>query len=37
MNFNSLRNEINSRNASVKELVNDIFTKIDSKDPDINS
>ena len=37
MNFNSLRKEINSNNASVKELVNDIFLKIDSKDPEINS
>ena len=37
MNFNSLRKEIISNNASVKELVNDIFYKIDSKDPDINS
>jgi len=37
MNFNSFRKEINSKNASVKELVNDIFLKIDSKDPEINS
>jgi len=37
MNFNSLRKEITSNNASVKELVNDIFAKIDHKDPDINS
>ncbi len=37
MNFNSFRKEINSKNASVKELVNDIFNKIDSKDPKINS
>jgi len=37
MDFNSLRREINSKNASVKELVNDIFAKIDSKDPEINS
>ena len=37
MNFNSLRKEINSKNASVKELVNDIFLKIDSKDSQINS
>jgi len=37
MDFHSLRKEINSRNASVKELVNDIFTKIESKDPKINS
>ena len=31
MNFNSLRKEITSNNASVKELVNDIFAKIDQK------
>jgi len=37
MNFNSLRKEITSNNASVKELVNDIFAKIDYKDPEINS
>jgi len=37
MNFNSLRKEITSNNASVKELVNDIFAKIDHKDPEINS
>ena len=37
MNFNSLRKEIISNNASVKELVNDIFAKIDLKDPQINS
>jgi len=37
MDFNSLRKEINSKNASVKELVNNIFLKIDSKDPEINS
>ena len=37
MDFNSLRKEINNKNASVKELVNDIFNKIDSKDPEINS
>jgi len=37
MNFNSLRKQITSNNASVKELVNDIFAKIDHKDPEINS
>ena len=37
MNFNSLRKEINSRNISVKELINDYFLKIDSKDSKINS
>ena len=30
MDFNSLRKEINSKNASVTELINDIFMKIDS-------
>ena len=34
MNFNSLRKEISSNNVSVKELVNDIFAKIDHKDPE---
>jgi len=37
MDFNSLRKEINSKNSSVKELINDIFIKIESKDPEINS
>ena len=37
MNFNSLRKEINSRNASVKELVNNFFSKIDSINPKINA
>ena len=37
MNFNSLRKEITSNNVSAKELVNDIFAKIDQKDPEINS
>ncbi len=37
MDFNSLRKEINTKNASVKEIVNDFFVKIDSKDSDINS
>ena len=37
MNFNSLRKEITSNNASVKELVKDIFSKIDQKDSEINS
>ena len=37
MDFNSLRKEINSKNASVKEVINDIFLKIESKDPEINS
>ena len=36
MNFNSLRKEIISNNASVKELVNDYFDKIDQKDSEIN-
>ena len=37
MNFNSLRREIKNKNASVKEIVNDIYSKIDSKDSVINS
>ena len=37
MDFKSLRNEINSKNSSVKDLVNDIFLKIESKDTEINS
>ena len=37
MDFNSFRKEINSKNASVKDLVNEIFLKIDSKDTEINS
>ena len=37
MNFYSLRNEINSKNISVKELITDFFSKIDTKDPEINS
>ena len=37
MNFNSLRQEIFSNNASVKELINDIFVKIENKDSKINS
>ena len=37
MDFKSIRDEINSKNASVKELVNDFFLKIDSHDPEINS
>ena len=37
MDFKSIRSEINSRNVSVKELVNDVFKKIDSKDTKINS
>ena len=37
MDFNSLRKEINSKNASVKELINEIFLKIDSEDPKFNS
>ena len=37
MDFNSLRKEINSRNSSVKELINNFFLKIDAKDSVINS
>ena len=36
MDFKSLRNEITSKNASIKELVNDFFKKIDEKDSVIN-
>ena len=35
MNFNSLRKEITSNNASVKELVNDIFAKIETDEPSV--
>ena len=37
MDFSSLRKELNSKNASVKEIVNDFFLKIESQDPQINS
>ena len=37
MNFNLFRKEIKSGNASVKELVNEFFLKIDSLNPKINS
>ena len=37
MDFNFLRKEITSKNASVKELVNQFFLKIESKDPELNS
>ena len=37
MDFNSIRKEIFNSQSSVKELVNEIFLKIDSKDPEINS
>jgi len=37
MDFKSFRKEINTKNASVKELVNDFFLKIESKDSEINS
>ena len=37
MDFKSLREKINSKNASVKELISEFFLKIDSKDPEINS
>ena len=37
MDFNSFRKEINSKNASVKELVNEFFLKIDTRDSEINS
>ena len=37
MNFNSFRKEINSGNASVKELVDEFFEKIDLINPKINA
>ena len=37
MDFNSIRKEINSKKTSVKELINEIFLRIESKDPEINS
>ena len=37
MDFKSFRNQIKSKDVSVKELVDDIFIKIDSKDTEINS
>ena len=37
MNFNSFRKKINSGNISVKELVNELFLKIDSLNPKINA
>ncbi len=37
MNFNFFRKEIINGNASVEELVNDIFKDIDSKNPDLNA
>ena len=33
MNFNSLRKEINSKNSSVKELINEFFSKKNFKNP----
>ena len=35
MNFNSLRREITTNNASVKELVDDIFAKIETEQPSV--
>ena len=37
MNFNSFRKEINNGNASVKELINEFFLKINSLNPKINA
>ena len=37
MDFKSLRKQLKSKKTSVKELVNDIYSKIDNKDPEINS
>ena len=37
MNFNSFRKKINSGEASVKEIINELFLKIDSLNPKINA
>ena len=37
MNFSSFRKEIHTKNASVKELVNDFYKKIENIDSEINS
>ena len=37
MDFKSIRKSINSKSTSVKELLNDAFLKIDSKDIELNS
>ena len=37
MDFKSIRDEINSKNASVKEIVKEFFLKIDTIDTQINS
>ena len=37
MDFNSIRKEVISKNASVKEIISDFFSKIDTKDSEINS
>ena len=37
MNFNSIRNEISSKNRTIEELVNSFFSKIDNVDPIINA
>ena len=37
MNFKFLRNEIISGNASVKEVINDYFSKIEDINPKINA
>ena len=37
MDFNSLRKKINSKKVSVKDLTNEFFLKIESKDNEINS
>ena len=37
MDFKSIRKSINSKSTSVKELLNDAFLKIDSKDTELNS
>ena len=37
MNFNSFRKKINSGDASVKELINEFFLKIDTLNPKLNA
>ena len=37
MNFKSIRKEITNKNISVKELISDFFSKIDSKNPVLNA
>ena len=37
MNFKAFRKEISSGNASVKELIEDFFSKIDNSNPNLNA